>query len=61
MPRLWSGTRLIWVIHPDEKYGLVDHAPEAAPFLRSSDRLDGEAIVPGFSMAVAKRFEEWDF
>lgn len=23
--------------------------------------LDGEAIVPGFSMAVAELFEEWDF
>ena len=23
--------------------------------------LEGEAIVPGFSMSVAELFEEWDF
>jgi hypothetical protein len=30
-------------------------------FLRPQDALEGEAIVPGFSMSVAELFEEWDF
>jgi Uma2 family endonuclease len=56
-----NDTRLVWVIHPDERYVLVYHSPEPDRFLRSGDALDGEAIVPGFSMAVAELFEEWDF
>ncbi|MFM7448868.1 MAG: Uma2 family endonuclease [Leptolyngbyaceae cyanobacterium] len=56
-----NDTRLVWVIHPDEKYVLVYHSPEPDRFLRSGDGLDGEAIVPGFSMAVSELFEEWDF
>lgn len=54
-------TRLVWVVHPDEKYVLVYHAPEPDRFLRSADHLDGEEIIPGFSMAVSELFEEWDF
>jgi Uma2 family endonuclease len=54
-------TLLVWVIHPDERYVLVYHAPEPDRFLRADDMLDGEAIVPGFSMAIADLFEEWDF
>ena len=56
-----NDTRLAWVIHPDEKYVLVYHAAEPDRFLRSQDMLEGESIVPGFSMSVAELFEEWDF
>jgi Uma2 family endonuclease len=56
-----NDTRLVWVIHPDEKYVLVYHSPELDRFLRPQDVLDGEAIVPGFSMSVGELFEEWDF
>lgn len=56
-----NDTRLVWVVHPDEKYVLVYHCPEPDRFLRPQDSLDGEAIVPGFEMAVADLFEEWDF
>lgn len=54
-------TRLVWVVHPDEKYVLVYHAPEPDRLLRLQDRLDGEDVIPGFSVAVAELFEEWDF
>jgi hypothetical protein len=37
------------------------HSPEPDRFLRPQDALEGEAIVPGFSMSVAELFEEWDF
>ncbi len=56
-----NDTRLVWVIHPDEKYVLVYHATEPDGFLRPQNVLDGEAIVPGFSVSVAELFEEWDF
>lgn len=54
-------TRLVWVVHPDEKYGLVYHTPEPDRLVRGSDRLDGEAVVPGFSLVLTELFEEWDF
>jgi len=56
-----NGTRLVWVIHPDERYVLVYHSPEPDRFLRPDNTLDGEDVVPGFSMAVAELFEVWDF
>lgn len=56
-----NDTRLVWVIHPDEKYVLVYHAPEPDRLLRSQDTLEGESVVAGFSMAVADLFEAWDF
>ena len=56
-----NDTRLVWVIHPDEKYVLVYHEPEPERLLRPQDTLEGDAIVPGFSMPVAELFEEWDF
>jgi Uma2 family endonuclease len=56
-----NGTRLVWVIHPDERYVLVYHSPEPDRLLRPQDSLDGEDVVPGFAIAVAELFEEWDF
>lgn len=56
-----NDTRLVWVIHPAEKYVLVYHSPEPDRLLRPQDSLDGEAIVPGFSIGVAELFAEWDF
>ena len=56
-----NGTRLLWVIHPDEKYVLVYHAPSPDVFLKVGDHLDGEEIVPGFSLPVAELFAELEF
>lgn len=56
-----NGTQIVWVIHPDEKYVLVYHSAEPDRFLRSNDRLNGEDLIPGFSMAIADLFEPWDF
>jgi len=54
-------TRLLWLIHPDEKYVLIYHSAEPDGFRRPQDNLEGEAVVPGFSVSVAELFEEWDF
>ncbi|NJK61871.1 MAG: Uma2 family endonuclease [Synechococcaceae cyanobacterium SM2_3_1] len=54
-------TRLVWVIHPDERYVLVYHQPEPDQFLRIEDALDGEEVVSGFSISVSDLFETWSF
>ena len=56
-----NGTRLVWVIHPDEQYVLVYHSPSPDRLLRLADSLDGEDVVPGFSLAIAELFQELDF
>jgi Uma2 family endonuclease len=56
-----NGTRLIWVINPQEYYVLVYHTSSPDVFLRVGDDLDGEDVVPGFSMAIAELFAEWEF
>ncbi|UBF29273.1 Uma2 family endonuclease [Kovacikia minuta CCNUW1] len=54
-------TRLVWVIHPDEKYVLVYHSPEPDRLLRLDDQLEGETVIPGFSLPVRELFTEWEF
>jgi Uma2 family endonuclease len=56
-----NGTRLVWVIHPDEKFVLVYHSPEPDQFLRLEENLDGEDVIPGFFLPVKELFTEWDF
>lgn len=56
-----NGTRLLWKIDPNERCILVYHCPQPERLLRVGDWLEGEDVVPGFSMAVAELFEEWDF
>ncbi len=55
-----NGTCLVWLIHPDEQYVLVYHSPSPERLLRLEDSLDGEEVVPGFSLAVAELFAELD-
>lgn len=56
-----NDTRLVWVVHPEEKFVLAYHTSEPDTFLRSPDALSGEDIVPGFSLPAAELFAEWDF
>ncbi|WP_293336646.1 Uma2 family endonuclease [Microcoleus sp. CAWBG58] len=57
-----NGSRLVWVIHPKEQYVLVYRsAQEPDRLLKSADSLDGEDIVPGFTLAVAELFQKLDF
>jgi len=53
-----NGSRLVWVINPKEKYVLVYRSSqEPDRLLKSIDSLDGEEIVPGFSLAIAELFQ----
>ena len=57
-----NGTRLAWVIHPKENYLLVYRsAQEPDRLLKSSDCLEGEEIVPGFSLPIAELFQTLSF
>ena len=57
-----NGARLVWVINPKEKYVLVYRsAEEPDRLLKSTDFLDGEEIVPGFTLAVAELFQKLAF
>jgi Uma2 family endonuclease len=52
-----SGTRLAWFIEPRTRSVAVYHAPgEPTRVLHESDSLDGENVVPGFTMPVADLF-----
>ena len=57
-----NGGRLVWVIHPKEQYVLVYRSSqEPDRLLKSADSLDGEEIVPGFTLPVAELFQKLAF
>jgi Uma2 family endonuclease len=52
-----SGTRLVWVIDPQPRTVAVYHAPgEPTRVLPMSDSIEGEQVVPGFTLPVADLF-----
>ena len=56
--RSWlvSGTRLVWVVDPRGRTVHVYHQTKEALRLAEGDVLDGEDVVPGFSVTVAELF-----
>ncbi len=57
-----NGARLVWVIHPKENYVLVYRSAQSPDrLLKSTDSLDGENIVPGFSLPIADLFQKLTF
>ncbi|NCJ05579.1 Uma2 family endonuclease [Synechococcales cyanobacterium C] len=57
-----NGTRLVWIIHPTEHYILVYRsAQEPDRLLKSADSLDGEDVIPGFTLPVADLFQQLSF
>ena len=54
---LAAGTRLVWVVWPQRRQVEVWRPGAAAPAtLAGADLLDGEEVVPGFTMRVAALF-----
>ncbi|MGH2599944.1 MAG: Uma2 family endonuclease [Dehalococcoidia bacterium] len=49
---LAAGTRLVWVIDPKGRTAAVFHADGSARLLGEEDTLDGEDVLPGFSMTL---------
>ena len=56
-----SGAKLAWVIHPEDQYVEVCHAPADRKMLGSSASLDGEDLLPGFQFPIADLFKGWDW
>lgn len=52
-----NGSRLVWVVNPNEHFVLTYHsAQEPDRLLKSGDVLDGEDVIGGFSLPVANLF-----
>ncbi|GBF80888.1 Uma2 family endonuclease [Aphanothece sacrum] len=56
-----NGTRLTWVILPDEESVLVYHKPKPSKLLQLEDSLDGEDVIPNFSLPLLELFQELSF
>jgi Uma2 family endonuclease len=56
-----NGTRLVWVILPDEESVLVYHQPKPSKLLQVEDNLDGEAVITGFQLPLMELFQELSF
>ena len=56
-----NGTKLVWVINAEEQTVLIYHSPQPDTILRVGDQLNGEEVVPLFSIRVADLFAEFEF
>jgi Uma2 family endonuclease len=57
-----NGARLVWVISPTQHYILVYRSTqEPDRLLKSTDSLDGEDVIPGFTLPVAELFQTLSF
>lgn len=56
-----SGTRLAWIVHPEEQFVEVCHSPTERRLLGPGTFLDGEELLPGFRFPIADLFKEWDW
>jgi Uma2 family endonuclease len=57
-----NGARLVWVVSPTQHYVMVYRcAQEPDRLLKTADSLDGEDVVPGFTLPVADLFQKLSF
>ena len=56
-----NGTRLVWVILPDEECVLVYRKPKPSKLLQLEDGLDGEDVIPNFNLPLSELFQELSF
>jgi Uma2 family endonuclease len=55
-----NGSRLVWVVNPEEKVVLIYHSPQPDQLLREGDAISGEDVIPGFSTPVSDLFSDLD-
>ena len=51
-----AGTRLVWVVFPDQEKVYVYESPTTVRILQAGDDLDGGAVLPGFRYSLAELF-----
>jgi Uma2 family endonuclease len=56
-----SGTRLAWIIHPEEQFVEICHSPSNRKISGSGAMQDGEDILPGFQYPIGDLFKEWEW
>ena len=56
-----SGTKLAWIIHPEERFVEICRAPTQRRMLGVGALLEGESVLPGFEYPIADLFKEWDW
>jgi Uma2 family endonuclease len=53
---LFAGTRLVWVIDPEDRTVTIHRGLDEARILYESAELDGEDVLPGFRCRAADLF-----
>jgi Uma2 family endonuclease len=53
---LAHGTRLVWVVYPQQRIVIVHYPDGTAKTLHEADSLSGENVLPGFSCQVKEIF-----
>jgi Uma2 family endonuclease len=53
-----AGVRLLWIIHTDARSATVYRGDGSARLLRETDVLEGEPVVPGLRLPLARLFPE---
>lgn len=56
-----SGTRIAWLIHPEEQFVEVCHAPSQRVIVGPNGELNGEHLLPGFRYYIADLFKDWEW
>jgi Uma2 family endonuclease len=56
-----SGSKLVWIVHPDEQFVEVCHGRSDRRIVGPAGFLEGEDILPGFRLAVSDLFRGWDW
>lgn len=54
---LEAGARLVWIVDPAARTVMVFRSDGSARVLREVDELEGEDVLPGFSVPLAEVFE----
>lgn len=55
-----GGVQLLWIIHTEAASATVYHADGSARLLRAGDTLEGDPVLPGFRMPLARLFPDVD-
>jgi Uma2 family endonuclease len=56
-----SGARLVWIVHPDEQYVEVCRSLCDRRIVGPAGPLEGEDLLPGFRLAIAELFKDWEW
>ncbi len=55
-----AGVRLVWVVYCDPRQVYVYRSPTSIQVLTPEDTLEGDDVIAGFALPVAKLFEDLD-